>query len=181
MDSPIRSASEAAPTPGFAESLREAAALHGHAQIDLQTLIFQQGRDIARAYIDMMMSYARLSARAGRYVPQDGGMTVEGFCRIEAEHFGDPPPIQCKKHMQSILRTPIGELRTRSFTVQESDLFSAFCTSFAEFCTAEHIRSGALSVLVRKKDGSTELRPLPAVLFAGEHPEGFGFPYTIFF
>ena len=57
----------------FARALREAAETHGAAQIDMQSLLFQQGRDIARAYVDMMKSYARLTARSGNYRPVGGG------------------------------------------------------------------------------------------------------------
>ncbi len=165
----------------LASALREAAALHGDAQVSLQTLIFQQGREIARAYVDMMKSYAKLSARSGNYQPEDGALTVSGFCRIEQEHFGRNALIQREKRQTSVLRSTLSELKTRRFAVVQTDLFAAFCTSFAEFCKAEGIRTGEMSVLVRKKDGTSEYRTLPAEIHGGEYAEAFGFPYQIIF
>ena len=165
----------------FAETLRSAAETHDAAQINLQTLVFQQGRDIARAYIDMMKSYARLSARSGNFQPDGSRMVVEGFCRIEQEHFGKEPVIRQEKRQTSIWTSTFSELKTRRFSVVGSDLFAAFCTSFQEFCAAEGIRPGVLSVLVRKKDGSSEVRTLPAEIHGGEFAEAFGFPYQITF
>jgi hypothetical protein len=165
----------------FAETLRAAAETHDAAQINLQTLVFQQGRDIARAYIDMMKSYARLSARSGNFQPTEGGTVVSGFCRIEQEHFGKEPVIRQEKRQTSIWTSTFSELKTRRFSVVGSDLFAAFCTGFAEFCAAEGIRTGALSVLVRKKDGTAEVRTLPAEIHGGEFAESFGYPYEIRF
>jgi len=165
----------------LASELREAAALHGDAQVSLQTLIFQQGREIARAYVDMMKSYARLSARSGNYQPEGGALTVSGFCRIEQEHFGRDALIQREKRQTSVLRSTLSELKARRYAVVQSDLFAAFCTSFSEFCAAEGIRTGVMSVLVRKKDGTSECRALPAELHGGEYAEAFGFPYEITF
>lgn len=167
---------------GFAESLRAAAETHGAAQIDMQMLLFQQGRDIARAYVDMMKSYARLTARSGCYQPGEGGkMTVSGFCRMEDSHFGREPLLQKQKRTHSLLSTSLSELRDTALNVRGTDLFSAFCTSFAEFCKAEGIRAGKLCVLVRRKDGTAEYRELPAVLHGSEHAEAIGYPYEITF
>lgn len=169
----------------FSESLRQAAAMHSAAQIDLQSLLFQQGRDIARAYVDMMKSYAQLSVRSGNYVPEGDRMTVTGFCRVESAHFGKSPLFtEEKAHQESIWTarlSKLGQRVTRKVTLQGSDLFASFCTSFAEFCAAEGIRAGTISVLVRKKDGSSEFRPLPAALAANERAECLGFVYQITF
>ena len=165
----------------FARSLREAADTHGAAQIDMQSLLFQQGRDIARAYVDMMKSYARLTARSGNYRPVGGGMIVSGFCRMEDSHFGTEPLLLCQKRTGSILKAQLSDLRNTTLTVRESDLFAAFCTSFAEFCQAEGIQIGALCLLVRRKDGTAEYRGLPAALHGSEHAEALGFPYEISF
>lgn len=169
----------------FSESLRQAAATHSAAQIDLQSLLFQQGRDIARAYVDMMKSYAQLTARSGNYVPEGDRLTVTGFCRVESAHFGKEPLfIEEKVHQGSIWTARLSELGrrvTRRIALHSTDLFEAFCTGFAEFCAAEGIRTSALSVLVRKKDGSSEFRPLPAEIAASEYAESVGYVYSITF
>lgn len=165
----------------FADELRQRAAAHGAVQVDLQSILFQQGRTIARAYVDMMKSYAGLTAQSGSYARQDGKMLVSGFCRIEEEHFGKAPLLVRQKRTKSVLHATLSELREHVYTVQETDLFAAFCTSFAEFCTAEGIRTGKLSLLVRTKDGSRVIRELPAAVGAGEFAEALGFPYEIFF
>ena len=169
----------------FSETLRQAARTHNAAQIDLQSLVFQQGRDIARAYADMMKSYAQLTVRSGNYVPDGDRLTVTGFCRVESVHFGKEPLFtEEKTHQGSIWTARLSELGqriTRRITLRSSDLFAAFCTSFAEFCAAEGIRTGAVSVLVRKKDGSTEYRPLPAEIAANEQAECIGYVYEITF
>lgn len=169
----------------FSASLRQAAQTHSAEQIDLQSLVFQQGRDIARAYADMIKSYARLTVRSGNYVPEGGRLTVTGFCRIESVHFGrEPLFVEEKAHQGSIWTARISELGqrvTRRVRLQSTDLFEAFRTGFAEFCAAEGIRTGELSVLVRKKDGSTEYRPLPAEIAASEYVESAGYVYQITF
>ncbi len=85
--------------------------------------------------------------------------------------------------MSRILTAQLSDLHFRDtvLTVRESDLFAAFCTGFAEFCQAEGIRIGRLSVLVRKKDGTAEYRELPAVIHGSEHAEALGYPYEITF
>lgn len=168
----------------FADELRQKAEAHGAVQIDLQTILFQQGRAIARAYVDMMKSYAKLTAQAGRYVREENRMIVSGFCRVEEEHFEHGSLLQIKKSHRNPLTarlSEMGQLTQYAVSMHESNLFLAFCTSFSEFCAAEGIRTGSLSVLVRKKDGSTEQRALPAVLTGAEHIEAIGFPYQIEF
>lgn len=168
----------------FASALRQQAEAHGAVQVDLHSILFQQGRAIARAYVDMMKSYAGLTARSGRYVQQGDRMVVTGFCRIEEEHFDKEPLLLREKHRKNPLMTrlsDLSELTEQRYSVRASDLFDAFCTSFSEFCRAEGIKTGALSILVRKKDGSTEFRELPATLRGAEHAEAIGFPYQIEF
>ena len=168
----------------FAAELRQKAEAHGAAQVNMQSILFQQGRAIARAYVDMMKSYAKLTAQSGRYVRQGDKMVVSGFCRIEEEHFGQDALMQLEKqkvHVLTAKLSELGELSRRTVTMRESDLFAAFCTSFSEFCTQEGIKTGSISLLVRKKDGTTEQRPLPAVISGSEHAESLGFPYQIEF
>ncbi|MBR6421058.1 MAG: hypothetical protein IKS42_12045 [Oscillospiraceae bacterium] len=174
----------AAPDTAFASELRAKAEAHGAVQVDLHSILFQQGRAIARAYVDMMKSYAGLTARSGRYQQQGDRMIVTGFCRIEEEHFDREPLLVREQHLHNPLTaklSDLGRLREQEFSVRESDLFAAFLTSFSEFCAAEGIRTGALSMLVRRKDGSTEVRELPAALRGSEHAEAIGFPYQIEF
>ena len=169
----------ASAAPDFANELRKKAEAHDAVQIDLQSIVFQQGRQIARAYVDMMKSYAVLTAQAGGYEQADGRMVVSGFCRIEEEHFGRQPLIV--KQKQSILRAKLSELGGCSLNLRSTDLFAAFCTGFAEYCAAEGIRLGSLSLLVRKRDGSRETREFPASLLVSEYAEAIGFPYQIEF
>ena len=75
---------------GFAASLRQDADAHASKQINLQSIHFQQGREIAETYVNMMKSYARLDAQSGRYERDGNTMVVSGFCRIEEPHFEKP-------------------------------------------------------------------------------------------
>ena len=163
--------------PAFAEALRQDADAHASKQINLQSIHFQQGREIAETYVNMMKSYARLDAQSGRYERDGNAMVVKGFCRIEEPHFDQPLLKRTRKqnfwtaqwHETCSLRTP------------QSDLFDAFCTSFAEFCKAERIEIGALCALVRTKEGKLEQRPFPVTTKLPEYLEAIGFPYQIRF
>ncbi len=161
----------------FAASLRQDADAHVSKQINLQSIHFQQGREIAQTYVNMMKSYARLDVQSGRYVREGSRMVVSGFCRIEEAHFDQPLLKHSRKqsfwtaqwHEISTLRTP------------QSDLFEAFYTSFAEFCKAEHIETGQLCALIRTKDGKLEQRPFPVETVLPEYLAAIGFPYRICF
>lgn len=160
----------------LAEALRRDADSHTSKQINLQSIHFQQGREIAQTYVNMMKSYARLDAQSGRYERNGNEMVVSGFCRIEEAHFDQPLMKRTRKqsfwsaqwHETYQLRRP-------------SDLFEAFCTSFSEFCRAEDIEIGALCALVRTKEGRLEQRSFPIETVLPEHLEAIGFPYQIRF
>ena len=147
----------------FAEALRQDAESHAAKQIDVQSIYFRQGREIAQTYVNMMKSYARLDAQSGRYERRGGRSIVSGFCRIEEQHFDAP-----------LLKRAVS-LR------KQSDLFAAFCTSFAEFCAAEQISIGELCALVRGKDGVLVQKPFPVETVLPEYLEAIGFPYSIEF
>ena len=161
----------------FAEALRQDADAHTSKQINLQSIHFQQGREIAETYILMMKSYARLDAQSGRYERDGDRLVVSGFCRIEEAHFDAPLITREKKqnfwsahwHETCMLKKP------------QSDLFEAFCTSFSEFCREEQIKLGKLCALVRTKDGKLEQRPFPIETVLPEYLEAIGFPYQIRF
>ncbi len=162
---------------GFAASLRQDADAHTSKQINLQSIHFQQGREIAQTYVNMMKSYARLNAQSGRYERDGEKMVVSGFCRIEEVHFDQPILKRARK--QSFLT---GKWHgTCTLRHPQSDLFEAFCTSFQEFCKMEQIQIGALCALVRKKDGTLEQRPFPVNTILPEYLEAIGFPYQIRF
>ncbi len=161
----------------FAASLRQDADAHTSKQINLQSIYFQQGREIAETYVRMMQSYARLDAQSGRYERDGEDMVVSGFCRIEEAHFDQPLLKRTRK--QSFWTAQWQE--TTALKSPQSDLFEAFCTSFAEFCKTEQIRIGKLCALVRTKDGKLEQRPFPVTTTLPEYPEAIGFPYQIRF
>lgn len=161
----------------FAEALRQDADSHTSKQINLQTIHFQQGRGIARAYVNMMQSYARLDAQSGRYEQDGDQMIVSGFCRIEAAHFDQP--LLKRERKQSFWTAQWTE--TVSLRKTQSDLFDAFCTSFAEFCRREQIELGPLCALIRTKDGKLMQKPFPVETKLPEYLEAVGFPYRIRF
>lgn len=162
---------------GFAAALRQDADAHASKQINLQSIHFQQGREIAETYVNMMKSYARLDAQSGRYERDGSAMVVSGFCRIEEPHFDKP--LLKRERKQSFWTAQWHE--TYSLCKPRSDLFDAFCTSFAEFCKAEHIEIGTLCALVRTKSGTLEQRPFPVETVLPEYLEAIGFPYQIRF
>lgn len=162
---------------GFAEALRQDADSHTSKQINLQTIHFQQGREIALAYVNMMKSYARLDAQSGRYEREGDDMVVRGFCRIEEAHFDQA--LLKRERKQSFWTSQWKE--TVLLRKTQSDLFDAFCTGLAEFCRREHIEIGRLCALVRTKDGKLEQRPFPVETTLPEYLEAIGYPYRIRF
>ncbi len=161
----------------LAKALRRDADSHTSKQISLQSIHFRQGREIAQTYVNMMKSYTRLDAQSGRYEHDGNAMVVSGFCRIEETHFDQP--ILKRSRRQSFWTARWRE--TCTLKKPQSDLFEAFCSSFSEFCRAEHIQIGKLCALVRTKDGRLEQRPFPVETVLPEHLEAIGFPYQIRF
>ncbi|HBI85187.1 MAG TPA: hypothetical protein DDX71_02705 [Ruminococcus sp.] len=161
----------------FAEALRQDAESHAAKQIDVQSIYFRQGREIARTYVNMMKSYARLDAQSGRYERSGGRRIVNGFCRIEERHF--EAPLLKRTRKQNFWSAQWHE--TASLLRGQNDLFAAFCTSFAEFCAAEQIKVGELCALVRGKDGALVQKPFPVETVLPEYLEAIGFPYSIEF
>ena len=158
------------------ETLRRDADSHTAKQIDIQSIYFQQGRDIAKAYIEVMKSYARLDAKSGKYEQDGDYAVVSGFCRLEEHHF---EMLLKRTQKQNFWTAKWHE--TVSLRVKQRDLFDAFCTSFAEFCRSENIRIGDLCALVRTKDGKLEQRPFPVETVLPEYTEAVGYPYQIRF
>ncbi len=175
MDSQFANKSQA--SCRFAASLRQDADAHTSKQINLQSIHFQQGREIAETYVNMMKSYARLDAQSGRYERDGTEMVVSGFCRIEEVHFDTPILKRARK--QSFWTSQWQEICT--LRSSQSDLFEAFCSSFEEFCKVEQIQIGTLCALVRRKDGKLEQRPFPVNTTLPEYLEAIGFPYQIRF
>ena len=159
------------------ETLRQDADSHNAKQIDIQSIYFQQGRDIAKAYVEVMKSYARLDAKSGKYEQDGDYAVVSGFCRLEEHHFGDMLLKRTQK--QNFWTAKWHE--TVMLRVKQRDLFDAFCTGFAEFCKKENIRIGELCALVRTKDGGLEQRPFPVETVLPEYTEAVGYPYQIRF
>ncbi|MBP0966520.1 MAG: hypothetical protein J5722_02700 [Oscillospiraceae bacterium] len=162
---------------GLTETLRQDAESHTAKQIDIQSIYFQQGREIAQTYVSVMKSYARLDAQSGKYAQDGDYAVVTGFCRLEEHHFGDM--ILKRTQKQNFWTAKWHE--TVTLRVKQSDLFAAFCTSFAEFCRDENIRIGELCALVRTKDGRLEQRPFPVETVLPEYTEAVGYPYQIRF
>ncbi|MBQ6041431.1 MAG: hypothetical protein K5705_02860 [Oscillospiraceae bacterium] len=161
----------------FSAALRRDADSHTSKQINLQSIHFQQGREIAQTYVNMMKSYARLDVLSGRYERDGDAMLVSGFCRIEEAHFDQP--LLTHERKQSFWTAQWHE--TYTLCTAQSDLFSAFCTSFSEFCKAEQIEAGTLCALIRTKSGKLEQRPFPVETVLPEHLAAIGFPYRIRF
>ena len=159
------------------ETLRRDANSHTAKQIDIQSIYFQQGRDIARAYTEVIKSYARLDAKSGKFAQDGDYAVVSGFCRLEEHHFGDTLLKRTQK--QNFWTSKWHE--TVSLRVKQRDLFDAFCTSFSEFCRDENIRIGELCALVRTKDGKLEPRPFPVETVLPEYTEAVGYPYQVRF
>lgn len=161
----------------FTEELRRAAVSHGEKQINLQSIRFQQGREIARTYIDVMKSYARLNVHSGNFEHENGRMLVRGFCRIEEQHFDSPLMTRSAK-LDFLTSRRVEKI---SLIGSGSDLFDAFCSSFVEFCEMEDIAIGSLCALVRTKKGELAERGFPLKLAASESLVSIGYPYIIAF
>lgn len=161
----------------FMNELRQNVAAYGAKQIDMQSIQFQLGREIARAYVDMMKSYARLHALSGRYEQSGDQMVVTGFCRLEEEHFGQPLLERSRK--QNFWTAQWTE--TSAVRKLDSNLYDAFSTSLTEFCEQEGIQIGPLTALVRDKAGALFQDQLPVTVTTPEYLEAIGFPYTITF
>ena len=161
----------------FMEEMRQNAAAYDEKQVDLQSIWFRQGREIAETYVDMMKGCARLNAQSGRYDLDGDRKVVKGFCRIEEAHFGKPLLKRTKK--QSFWTAQWSE--TVTLRTEKNDLYAAFCTSFADFCRQNHIRIGELRALLRTKDGTLMEREFPLTVTSPEYLEAIGFPYIIAF
>jgi len=146
-------------------------------QIGLQSIHFRQGREIASTYVNMMISYARLDVQSGHYEIQGEERIVRGFCRIEEHHFDRQ--LLHRKRKQSFWTAQWSEEIT--LLRQGSDLFEAFCSSFAEFCEENGIAVGKLCALIRGKNGTVSEKPFPVTVTTPETLEAIGFPYEIVF
>lgn len=177
MDSQFRAEQMKQSAAGFAAELRQDADEHASKQINVQSIYFRQGREIAQTYVNMMKSYARLDAQSGRYERDGSALVVRGFCRIEEAHFD--ALILERSRKQSFWTAQWKE--TVSLRQKHTDLFDAFLSSFAEFCDAENIAVGKFSALVRTKEGRLEQRDFPVETVLPEHLEAIGFPYEIRF
>lgn len=159
------------------EQLRADAAAHVEKHIDMHSILYRQGREIAQTYVRMMMSYARLDVQSGHYTQLPETMAVNGFCRIEERHFEKPLLKRTRK--QSFWTSQWAE--TVTLQPLESDLWDAFLSGMGEICRREHIQLGELCALVRTKNGTQETRKLPVKLTLPEFVEAIGFPYQIAF
>ena len=159
------------------ETLRQDAEARTAKQIDIQSIYFQQGREIAQTYVSVMKSYARLDVQSGKYGQDGDYAVVSGFCRLEEHHFGEQLLLRTQK--QNFWTAKWHE--TVALRPKQSDLFDAFCTSFSEFCREENIRLGELCALVRNKEGKLEQRPLPTETVLPEYTEAVGYPYQVRF
>jgi len=146
-------------------------------RIGLQSIHFQQGREIAQTYVNMMISYARLDVQSGHYAIQGDQRIVRGFCRIEEHHF-DRKLLQ-RERKQSFWTAQWTE--HISLIREPDDLFEAFCSSFSEFCRENGIDAGAMTALVRSKNGVLTEKPFPLAVTSPETLEAIGFPYEIVF
>lgn len=161
----------------FMATLRRDAEALAEKQIDLQSIHFRQGREIALAYVGMMKSYARLNVMSGHFTKDGERSVVQGFCRVESQHFDAPLTVSDMK--QSFWTAQWTETVSAA---NRNDLFEAFCTSFSEFCGKEGIRVGELSALIRTKEGELMTKRLPVtVKVPSEQIEAIGFPYEITF
>ena len=159
------------------DQLRADAASHVEKHIDMHTILYRHGREIALTYVNMMVSYARLDVQSGHFERTANGMLVSGFCRIEERHFEQPLLVRERKQSFWTSRW----IEDISLGKDGGDLLEAFMTSMEELCREQGIRLGALCVLVRNKNGREEQRKLPLQLVLPEYAEAVGFPYQIEF
>ncbi len=159
------------------DQLRADAAAHIEQHIDMHSIVYRQGREIAQTYVNMMKSYARLDVQSGNFTQRLDDMLVSGFCRIEERHFGT-------KLLQTTRKQNFWTTRWAvSYTLmpQNNDLYEAFMASMTEFCRAEQIHLGKLCALVRTKQDTLETKELPLELELPAYVEAIGFPYEITF
>lgn len=159
------------------KQLRADAVSRMEKSIDLHTIVYQQGREIAQTYVNTMKSYARLDVQSGHVIQNTDTMFVRGFCRIEEHHF-DHPLLQ-RERKQNFWTARWEE--TISLLKQDNDLFDSFLTSMEEFCRKEGIGLGELCALIRTSDGKQEQRKFPVHLTRPAYLEAIGFPYQIAF
>ena len=159
------------------DRLRADAASHVEKHIDMHAILYQQGREIAQTYVNMMVSYARLDVQSGHFDRTAHGMLVNGFCRIEERHFEQPLLIRERKQSFWTSRW----IEEVSLNKQGSDLLESFLTSMEGLCREQGITLGELCALVRTKSGKEEQRKLPLQLILPEYVEAVGFPYQIEF
>ena len=157
--------------------LRADAAAHIEKNVDMHTIRYRQGREIAQTYVNTMIAYARLDVQSGQFKQLGDRMVVEGFCRLEERHF--ERGLLTRTRRQSFWTSQWQE--DIALTGQDDDLWTAFLASLGEICRANGIELGTLSVLVCNKDGKRETRPLPASLVSPCYAEAVGFPYRIAF
>ena len=159
------------------DQLRADAASHVEKHIDMNTILYRQGREIAQTYVNMMISYARLDVQSGHFERTVNGMLVSGFCRIEERHFEQP--LLVRKRKQNFWTSHWVE--DISLGKVGGDLLESFMTSMEGLCREQGIRLVELCVLVRTKSGRDEQRKLPLQLVLPEYVEAIGFPYQIEF
>ena len=159
------------------DQLRADAAAHIESHIDLQSIVYRQGREIAQTYVNMMVAYARLDVQSGQFKQLGDRMVVEGFCRLEERHF--ERGLLTRTRRQSFWTSQWHE--DIALTGKDDDLWTAFLSSLGEICRENGIELGTLSALVCKRDGKREVRPLPVSLTSPGYAEAIGFPYKITF
>lgn len=159
------------------EQLRADAEAHVEKNIDMHSIRFRQGREIAQTYVSMMIGYARLDVQSGNFTRKVDSMEVTGFCRIEERHFEHPMLRRTRKRNFWTSQW----VETVTLLGQDSDLYDAFLTSLEEFCREQKIRLGNLCALVRTKKDRLECREFPLDLVYPECVEAIGFPYQIVF
>lgn len=159
------------------DRLRADAASHVEKHIDMHTILYQQGREIAQTYVNMMVSYARLDVQSGHFERTAQGMLVSGFCRIEERHFEHPLLVRERKQSFWTSRW----VEEVSLDKRGGDLLESFLTSMEGLCREQGIRLGELCVMVRTKSGKEEQRKLPQTLVFPEYVESVGIPYQIEF
>lgn len=159
------------------EQLHKDALAHVEKNIDLHSIRFRQGREIAQTYVSMMVSYARLDVQSGNFTRKADCMEVTGFCRIEERHFEQP--LLKRTHKKNFWTSQWQESIT--LCRLDSDLYEAFLASLEEFCREQRIALGNLCALVRTKQDKLEYRELPLLLNYPACLEAIGFPYRIEF
>lgn len=159
------------------DQLRADAASHMEKNIDLHTIVYRQGVEIARTYVNTIKSYARLDVQSGQVLQNADTMLVRGFCRIEEHHFDQP---LLRRERKQRFWTARWEENV-SLLKQNSDLFDSFLTSMEGFCREEGIELGELCALIRTADGKQAQQKFPVCVTQPAYFEAIGFPYQIVF